>query len=479
VSQASLTTATAPAVALPGPGLRGSPRLALLAAALGVSMVALDSTIVSVANPAIQSQLHASLADLQWVSNGYLLTLAVTLIAIGQIADRVGHRRVFLTGVAGFALTSAAIGLSGSISLVITLRVAQGGFGAMLQPSALALLRDTFPPRRLNTAIGAWGAAIGVSTAAGPIVGGLLVQHAGWEACFYVNIPVALIALTMGLLVLRETPTAAARFFDLPGMALLSAALFLLIWPLIQGAASGWGSAATIGFFAAAACAGGLFTVRETRAREPLRLLRSASLSAGTALVVMLMFPLVGGALLATVALLGLSRLGATSGLGGTAGWFALLGLGLSPVVVGATDVIVGRAPAELTGVAAGLQATAMQVGGTLGTAVLGAVMSARVAALLPADWIAAHLPALTAARLARAGRAVTVGGAPVGHGTPAPVARAIVGVSHAAFLGGLHAVFLVARRSPSPAPWPACSPSGELQGAPAAARHSCFVNEY
>jgi predicted MFS family arabinose efflux permease len=452
VSQASLTTATAPAVALPGPGLRGSPRLALLAAALGVSMVALDSTI-----------------------------------------------------------------------------------GAMLQPSALALLRDTFPPRRLNTAIGAWGAAIGVSMAAGPVAGGLLVQHAGWEACFYVNIPVALIALTTGLLVLRETPAAAARFFDLPGMALLSGALFLLIWALIQGAASRWGSAATIGFLAAAACAGGLFTVRETRAREPLlplRLLRSASLPAAAALVVMLMFalfgamffiafylenvhglspvatgvrllpltgmlivgsplsgvligrrgprvPLVGGALLATVALLGLSRLGATSGLGGTAGWFALLGLGLSPVAAGAADVIVGRAPAGLTGVAAGLQATAMQVGGTLGTSVLGAVMSARVAALLrpagsprtcrrspPRSWPGPAEPSRSAAR-------------PSGTARPrrsrAPSSASVTPHSSAACTRCSWSQ----RRPPSPAPWPACSPSGELQGAPPAARRSCFVNEY
>ena len=542
MSQTQLTTATASAVVLPGPRLRGSPRLALLAVALGVSMVALDSTIVSVANPAIQSHLHASLADLQWVSNGYLLTLAVTLITIGKIADRFGHRRVFLTGVIGFAATSAAIGLSGSIassiSLVIALRVAQGVCGAMLQPTALALLRDTFPSRQLNAALGVWGAAIGVSTAAGPIVGGLLVQHAGWEACFYVNVPVGLIALTMGLLVLRETPrTSAARSFDLPGMALLSGALFLLIWGLIKGSAAGWGSAATIGFLVAAACAGGLFAVRETRAREPLlplRLFRSASLSAGTALVVMLMFalfgsmffltfylenvhglspvatgvrllpltgmliigsplsgvligrlgprvPLVGGALLATVALLGLSRLGATSGLGDTVGWFALLGLGLSPVVVGATDVIVGSAAPELTGVAGGLQATAMQVGGTLGTSVLGAVMSARVTSLLPAGWIAARLPALTAAQLAHASRAVRVGGTPVGRGTPAPVAHAIVGVSHATFLSGMHAVFLVAAAvTLAGALVGMLTQRGrELQGAPVASRHSCSVIEY
>src|SRR6516225_11660777 len=195
-------------------GLRGRPGLTLLAVALGVMMVALDGTIVAVANPAIQEHLNASLAGIQWVTNAYLLALAVSLMTMGKLGDRFGHKKVFLIGVTGFALSSAAIGLSGtiasSIGLVIAFRGVQGVFGAMLQPSALAQLRASFPPEKLNWAIGIWGAVIGASTAAGPIVGGLLVQHVGWEACFYVNIPVAAVALIMGLLVLRETPASPA-----------------------------------------------------------------------------------------------------------------------------------------------------------------------------------------------------------------------------------------------------------------------------
>src|SRR6516165_1992778 len=130
---------------------RGSPPHTLLAVALGVMMVGLDGTIVAVANPAIQSHLHASLAGIQWVSNAYLLALAVSLIPAGKAGDRFGHKKVFLAGVAGFAASSAAIGLSGSIAgsitLVIAFRALQGVFGAMLQPTALALLRNTFPPR--------------------------------------------------------------------------------------------------------------------------------------------------------------------------------------------------------------------------------------------------------------------------------------------------------------------------------------------
>jgi len=487
-------------------GLRGNPALTLLAVALGVMMVALDGTIVAVANPSIQAHLGASLAGIQWVTNGYLLALAVALITMGKIGDRFGHKKVFLTGIVGFAATSAAVGLSGaiagSIGLVIAFRVAQGVFGAMLQPTALALLRKNFPAEKLNAALGIWGAVIGASTAAGPIVGGLLVQHVNWEACFYINIPVGLIALAMGWLVLRETDQSpAARSFDIPGIALLSGALFALVWALIKGADYGWASGRTVGFFAAAVAALVLFVIRESRTEEPLlplRLFRSVPLSAGVVLVLMLMFalfgamffmtfflenvhglgaidtgvrllpltgmlivaspisgalinrlgpriPLVGGMLLAAVALFGLSRIGIGSGLNDTIAWFALLGLGLSPVMVGATDVIVGNASVQLAGVAGGLQSTAMQVGGTIGTAVLGAIMSARVGSLLPARWAAAHLPSLTPAQLAEVKSATTVGAAPVPHGTPAQLADLIGHVTHATFISGMNAAFGVA----------------------------------
>ena len=469
-------------------------------------MVGIDGTIVAVANPAIQAHLHASLAGIQWVTNGYLLALAVSLITVGKIGDRFGHKKVFLTGIIGFAATSAAVGLSGdiakNISLVIAFRVAQGAFGAMLQPTALALLRKNFPAEKLNAALGIWGAVIGASTAAGPIVGGLLVQHVNWEACFYVNIPVGLIALAAGLLVLRETDSSpAARSFDIPGIALLSTFLFALVWGLIKGADYGWGSGRTLAFFGVATAAAALFVLRESRAKEPLlplRLFRSVPLSAGVVLVMMLMFamfgamffmtfflenvhglgaiatgvrllpltgmlivaspvsgklitrfgpriPLVAGMLLAAVAMFGLSRIGAASSLNDTILWFTLLGLGLSPVMVGATDVIVGNASVELAGVAGGLQSTAMQVGGTIGTAVLGAIMSARVDTLLPARWAAAHLPAIPPAQFAGVKSATSVGVAPVTAGTPARAADLITTVTHATFISGMTTAFLVA----------------------------------
>lgn len=489
-------------------GLRGSPGWTLVAAALGVMMVALDGTIVSVANPAIQTHLHASLADIQWVTNAYLLALAVSLITVGKIGDRFGHKKVFLAGIVGFGLTSAAIGLSGdiakSITLMIVFRVLQGVFGAMLQPTALALLRNTFPVEKLNNAIGVWGAVLGASTAAGPIVGGLLVQDINWESCFYVNVPVGIIALVVGLIVVKETPTdSAARSFDIPGIALLSAFLFLLVWALIKGSDYGWGSGKTIGFFAGAVVAVALFILRESRTREPLlplRLFKSVSLSAGTVLVLCLMFAMYGamffmtffmenahgldpimtgvrllpmtgmmivgaplsgviitrvgpkipmfvGMLMAAAALYGLSRIGMASSLNDTIVWFLLLGLGLSPVMVGATEVIVGNAEVELAGVAGGLQSTALQVGGTIGTSVLGAVLSAKISSLLPARLAAVpHLPPVSGAQLAQLKEAASVGATlPPTKGVPAQLTALMNDIVHGTFVSGMHAAFLVA----------------------------------
>ena len=315
------------------------------------------------------------------------------------------------------------------------------------------------------------------------------------------NVPVGIIALVVGTLVLKETPPSPARSFDFPGIGLLSAGLFLLVWGLIKGSSYGWASGRTIGFFAGAVVAGLRFIWRERQAAEPLlplRLFRSVPLSAGVVLVILLMFALFGamffmtfylenvhgydpvktglwllpmtamlivgspvsgwvltklgpklplcvGMVFAAVALFGLSRLTATSDPSSTVLWFILLGLGLSPVIVGATDVIVGNAARELAGVASGLQSTAMQLGGTLGTAILGSIMSARVDSLLPAQWAEAHLPQLTGAQLSQVESAVQVGVAPVPPGTPAQVAATIVRISHDVFTSGMQTAFLVA----------------------------------
>ncbi|MFD4570605.1 MFS transporter [Streptomyces sp. NPDC058467] len=493
---------SAPSDEAPGKGLRGHPWFTLITVAVGVMMVALDGTIVAIANPAIQKDLGASFADVQWITNGYFLALAVTLITAGKLGDRFGHRQTFLIGVVGFAAASGAIGLSDSIALVVTFRVFQGLFGALLMPAALGLLRATFPAEKLNMAIGIWGMVIGASTAGGPILGGLLVQHVSWQSVFFINVPVGVLALVLGVLILTDHRAEnAPRSFDLLGIGLLSGAMFCLVWALIKAPTWGWGDVLTWSFLGVSALGFGVFAFWETRVKEPLiplGLFRSVPLSAGFVLMVLMAIafmgglffvtfylqnvhgmspvdaglhllpltgmmivgsplagalitksgpriPLAGGMALTAIAMFGMSTLKTDTGSGIMSLWFALLGLGLAPVMVGATEVIVGNAPMELSGVAGGLQQAAMQIGGSLGTAVLGAVMASKVDGDLAGNWSDAKLPPLTPAQLDQASEAVQVGAAPVAKDTPAAIAAKITDVAHDTFISGMSLACLVA----------------------------------
>ncbi|MFJ9421129.1 MULTISPECIES: MFS transporter [Streptomyces] len=492
----------APAATPPASGLRGHPWFTLITVAVGVMMVALDGTIVAIANPAIKDDLKASFADVQWITNGYFLALAVALITAGKLGDRFGHRQTFLIGVIGFAAASGAIGLSDSIPLVVTFRVFQGVFGALLMPAALGLLRATFPAERLNTAIGIWGMVIGASTAGGPILGGVLVEHVNWQSVFFINVPVGLLAVLLGLVILVDHRAEnAPRSFDLLGIALLSVAMFCLVWALIKAPAWGWGAGGTWAFIAASVLCFALFAFWETKVAEPLiplGLFRSVPLSAGVVLMVLMAIafmgglffvtfylqnvhgmspidaglhllpltgmmivgsplaafligklgprvPLAGGMAATALAMYGMSTLRTDTGSGAMSLWFALLGLGLAPVMVGATEVIVGNAPMELSGVAGGLQQAAMQIGGSLGTAVLGAVMVSKVDSDLAGNWKDAGLPPLTPAQLDQASEAVQVGVAPVSPGMPAAIAAKITDVAHDTFISGMSLASLVA----------------------------------
>ncbi|MFF6952568.1 MFS transporter [Streptomyces iakyrus] len=493
-----------PSDATPAKGLRGHPWLTLITVAVGVMMVALDGTIVAIANPAIQKDLGATFAEVQWITNGYFLALAVSLITAGKLGDRFGHRQTFLIGVVGFAAASGAIGLSDSIAFVVVFRVLQGLFGALLMPAALGLLRATFPAEKLNMAIGIWGMVIGASTAGGPILGGVLVEHVNWQSVFFINVPVGVLAVVLGVLILLDHRAEnAPRSFDLLGIALLSTAVFCLVWALIKAPPSewGWGDVKTLGFLGASVLCFALFAFWETKVKEPLiplALFRSVALSAGVVLMVLMAIafmgglffvtfylqnvhgmspidaglhllpltgmmivgsplagamitkfgprvPLAGGMALTAIAMYGMSTLETDTGSGIMSLWFALLGLGLAPVMVGATEVIVGNAPMELSGVAGGLQQAAMQIGGSLGTAVLGAVMASKVNSDLAGNWEKAGLPPLTPEQEHQASEAVQVGVPPVAPGTPDAIAAKITGVAHDTFISGMSAASLVA----------------------------------
>ncbi|NBM17160.1 MFS transporter [Streptomyces sp. GC420] len=493
-----------PAGPEPGKGMRGHPWLTLLTVAVGVMMVALDGTIVAIANPAIKDDLGASLAEVQWITNGYLLALAVSLITAGKLGDRFGHRQTFIIGVAGFALSSGAIGLSGSVSLVVAFRVLQGVFGALLMPAALGLLRATFPAEKLNMAIGIWGMVIGASTAGGPILGGVLVEHVSWQSVFFINVPVGVLAVVFGLTILRDHRAEnAPRSFDILGIALLSGAMFALVWAIIKAGDSwGWGSGQTWIWLGGSVLLFVLFAFWETKVKEPLvplGMFRSVPLSAGVVLMVLMAFafmgglffvtfylqgvhemspvdaglhllpltammivsspaagalitrfgprvPLVGGMVLTAVSMFGMTTLTEGTGTLLMSVWFALLGLGLAPVMVGATEVIVGNAPLELSGVAGGLQQAGMQIGGALGTAVLGAVMSSKVGADFEGNWKDAGVPVPYDARLEGAAEVGIVPKEDLAKaGMPEELIAKVGGVIHDTFMSGMTLAFTVA----------------------------------
>lgn len=490
----------------PGPaktGTGGNPWLVLLAVSLGVIMVMLDGTVVGIANPVIQVDLKATLSDLQWVTSGYLLALAVFLITAGKLGDLFGHKRVFLIGVGGFALSSVGIGLSAELADIIPgatpagaligLRVLQGLFGALLQPAALALLRGAFPGEKLNQAMGAWGAIIGLSSAAGPIVGGLLVESRGWESVFFINAPVGVVALVLGIFLIKENRSQTLARIDWLGVLLLSGAMFSLVWTIIKAPEWGWGDSTTLTFIGAFVVLMAGFIFWQSRARQPLvplSLFANPSISIGTFLMMMVAFamfgamfflgfffqgvhglspldaglrmlpmsagmivasPLAGmllgklgpkitmaaGLLITAFSMFLMSQLSIDASFMASAIPFVLLAFGLSPVFVGATEIIVGNAPVELSGVAGGVQQSAMQVGGALGTAILGAVMAGEISRSLP-GYLGPAAQAIPAEQMTALEKIAAFGQAPPG--VPQQVADAL----HSSFMDGMHLAFLV-----------------------------------
>lgn len=481
-------------------GLRSNPWWTLIATALGVLMVALDGTVVAIANPYIASDLGASLSDLQWVTNAYLLALAVLLVPAGKLGDRYGRKKLFLIGVVGFAVTSLAVGLSGSIELVIIFRVLQGVAGALIMPNTLALLRSAFPADKLNTAMGIWGAVTAAATAGGPILAGVLVEHFNWESVFYINIPVGVIALIVGAIVVAESRTETGRL-DVAGVLTLGAGLFLLIFGVIKAQTWGWGDGKTIAFLIASVVVLVGFVLLENRISDPLipmRLFRDRSISIG-AISVLLTFlalfgvlffislylqsvhgysaieagvrtlpltllfvvssplsgwmtgrfgpraPITAGLAIVGASMLGLLPLDSDSSFNVLWPPMIGLGLGMGLVIVASTEAIVGNTPVEYAGVAGGLQSTCLQLGGVLGAAILGSVLASRTGSVLFDKLTGAGVPDPVATKLLDAKDYVSQGAAPVPTGAPADLAQAITTGSHAAFMSGLHLALLVA----------------------------------
>ncbi|SER51197.1 drug resistance transporter, EmrB/QacA subfamily [Propionibacterium cyclohexanicum] len=221
-----------------------SPWPALWAMIIGFFMILVDTTIVSVANPAIKAALDPSTSNLDnvvWVTSAYLLAYAVPLLITGRLGDRFGPKNVYLTGLAIFTLASFCCGLSGSLGMLVAMRAVQGVGAALMAPQTMAIITRTFPPDRRGGAMGLWGATSGVAMLVGPLAGGLLIDGAGWEWIFFVNVPVGIAGFVLAAIFVPQLEQHTHRF-DVLGVILSAIALFLIVFGLQEGETYKWGT---------------------------------------------------------------------------------------------------------------------------------------------------------------------------------------------------------------------------------------------
>ena len=220
---------------------RGNEWAILVTLSLGFFMTLLDLTIVNIAIPAMRRGLHASLPQIGWVINAYIIVLAVLMITAGRLGDLRGRRSLFIAGVAVFTLASAASGISQTAVELIAARAVQGLGAALLLPQTMAMIIATFPASRRGAAMGIWGGVAGLATIAGPTVGGVLVTYLGWRWIFFVNLPVGVVTVVLAALILPEVRTRRRQPLDLPGVLLASGALVAITYGLIEGQTYDWG----------------------------------------------------------------------------------------------------------------------------------------------------------------------------------------------------------------------------------------------
>ncbi|GAA4913587.1 EmrB/QacA subfamily drug resistance transporter [Stackebrandtia albiflava] len=220
---------------------RTGPWPALWSLVIGFFMLLVDSTIVSVAMPAIMSGLGADITEAVWVTSAYLLAYAVPLLITGRLGDRYGPKNVYLAGLAVFTASSAWCGFAGTVESLIVARVVQGLGAAMMTPQTMAVITRTFPPDRRGTAMGLWGSVAGVATLVGPVVGGLLVDGLGWEWIFFINVPVGVVGWVLAFRLVPVLPTH-VHSFDVPGVILSAVGLFCLVFGIQEGETFDWGT---------------------------------------------------------------------------------------------------------------------------------------------------------------------------------------------------------------------------------------------
>lgn len=418
----------------PGPTATDVRRWRVLAVCgLGLFMTYVDSTILTVALPAVAHEFHAQVTGLQWVLDGYQLVLASLLVLAGSTADRLGRRRVLRLGLVVFSVGSLLCGLAPNIAALVVCRIVQAVGGCMLAPVSLSIVRQVFTdPAERAKALGWWSAIFGLGVAAGPLVGGVLVSGVGWRAVFWVNVPVGVVAWVLAGRVVPESRAPQPRRTDLAAQLLVMVALAALTYGLIESPVRGWTSGPIIAAFVTSAIAAAVLVVVERSRAEPLfqpRFFRSPTFCAANAIAVISFLALSGflfvntlylqqvrgdSALVAGLAVapatLMIVVLAPTAGrlvgrhgprrplllAGGCLAGGAALLVGLTPttsypvlasayLLLGAgfglvnppiTNTAVAGMPVTQAGVAGAIASTARQVGNTLGVAVMGSMVA-------------------------------------------------------------------------------------------------------
>jgi EmrB/QacA subfamily drug resistance transporter len=410
----------------------------LVAVSFGLFMIMLDNTVVNVALPSIRSDLGISISELEWVVNAYALTFGVLLLTGGKLADLLGRRRIFITGLVVFTGASLWCGLAGSAGSLIAARSVQGVGAAMMNPATLSIITATFPPRQRGTAIGIWAGVSALSLAIGPMVGGILTERVSWSWIFFVNIPVGILAILAARLFVDETrDTSREQHLDLPGLATSAVGLFALTYALIETNTHAWGSARVLGLLAIAVVALVAFVVVESRQRLPmldLSLFRNPTFAGANAtmallgvamfgvffynslfiqnilgysaiqtgatflpmtLLIMFVAPMAGrftdrvgprwlmgaGMTLLTVSLLLFATLDASSTFWAILPGLLVGGVGMGITMAPTTAAAMSSVPVDKAGVGSAVINAMRQVGGSLGIAVMGTVIATSVTA--------------------------------------------------------------------------------------------------
>ena len=405
----------------------------LAAVGVGLFMIMLDNTVVNVALPSIQRDLGIGLSELQWIVTGYALTFAALMLTGGKLADLLGRRLIFVVGLAVFTLSSLACGLAESGDVLIGARVVQGAGAALMNPATLSIIAATFPAHQRGMAIGIWAGVSALALAVGPLVGGLLTEHAAWSWIFFVNVPIGVLAIGVSFLFIDESrDTSEEQRLDLPGLATSGLGLFALTYGLIEANAHGWTSTRIIGAFVLAGVMLAAFATLEHRQRAPMldlslfrdrtyaganlvvllvalamfgvfffvslymqNILGFSAVEAGAAflpmtILIILIAPFAGrasdrigsrwlmtaGMTLVGVHLLLLSRLGVDATFWNLLPALLIGGAGMALTMTPSAAAAVRAVPVDKSGVGSAVLNSSRQVGGSLGIALMGAILA-------------------------------------------------------------------------------------------------------